>query len=273
LWPPPRLRNRCSSVVPVGASLPMLATCRPSGDHAGSERKPPCARARAASSRRDERPIRRAHRRCRRGRRRRRTRSSRCDPAWSRPRGKARRAPRRRRRGRSASVTRREAFPGVAAGHACRAGCHANELAGGVRGRQGGSRCGLGFRCVFGRGMGVAGRQVLSENGTRHGDFDIHASVPSLGFPACRRSSPRPAAPFSATRRRSVYTTRAIAAATTLGCRISPRRRSFVVRRSNDRGAAHVDSAFRRGCRRRVHRLRWDISNVFDLCDSHTRKR
>jgi hypothetical protein len=33
--------------------------------------------------------------------------------------------------------------------------------------------------------------------------------------------------------------------------------RSFVVGPSNDRGAAHVDSACGRGCRRRVRRLRW----------------
>ena len=62
---------------------------------------------------------------------------------------------------------------------------------------------------AFVRGPDASGRRVLSENGTRHGDFEIHVAVPRAGFPACRRSSPRPAAPFSATHRSGVYTTSA----------------------------------------------------------------
>jgi hypothetical protein len=53
------------------------------------------------------------------------------------------------------------------------------------------------------------------------------------------------------------------------GCRISPRRRPFVVHTSNGLAAANVDSAYGRGGRDRVCGPRWEIPNALDLCDSH----
>ena len=57
------------------------------------------------------------------------------------------------------------------------------------------------------------------------------------------------------------------------GCRISPPRRPFVVALSNDRAAAHGDSACGRGVGVASATLVGDLSNALDLCDSHRRMR
>jgi hypothetical protein len=56
------------------------------------------------------------------------------------------------------------------------------------------------------------------------------------------------------------------------GCRISPRRRPFVVGLYNERCVALVDSACGRGVVVSSAALVVDISNAFDLCDSHACK-
>jgi hypothetical protein len=56
--------------------------------------------------------------------------------------------------------------------------------------------------------------------------------------------------------------------ATRLGCRISPRRRPFVVDLSNHGGAAHIDSAYGRVGPRPSTIVVVALSNALDLCDS-----
>jgi hypothetical protein len=70
-------------------------------------------------------------------------------------------------------------------------------------------------------------------------------------------------------RRRRAPRGRSRAAAIACGCRISPRRRAFIVSLSNDRRGAHVDSACVRGVGVMSAVLTVDISNALDLCDSH----
>jgi hypothetical protein len=60
-----------------------------------------------------------------------------------------------------------------------------------------------------------------------------------------------------------------LACAFACGCRISPRRRSFVVGLSNDSGGVRVDSACCRGAGIASTILVGDLYNALDLCDSH----